>query len=63
MGREKVRTTRLRIGKNRTVGPCAQSRVPRAIATGGTLSNDRRESVAHFERPAKQELALRDTEP
>ena len=50
-------------GLVRTVGPCAQSRVPRAIATArDALSNDRRESAARFERPAKQALALA-TEP
>ena len=46
----------------RTVGPCAQRRValmPRAIATArDALSNDRRESAARFERPAKQALVL-----
>ena len=45
----------------RTVGPCAQRRValmPRAIATArDALSNDRRESAARFEKPAKQALA------
>ena len=45
-----------------TVGPCAQRRValmPRAIATArDALLNDRRESAACFERPAKQALAL-----
>ena len=50
----------------RTVGPCAQRRValmPRAITTAkDALSNNRRESAAHFERPAKQALALA-TEP
>ena len=46
-------------GLVRTVGPCAQSRVPQAIATArDALSNDRRKSTAHFERPAKQVLAL-----
>ena len=53
-------------GLVRTVGPCAQRRValmPRAIATArDALSNDRRESAARFERPAKQALALA-TEP
>ena len=48
------------------VGPCAQRRValmPRTIATArDALSNDRRESAAPFERPAKQALALA-TEP
>ena len=48
-------------GLVRTVGPCAQRRValmPRAIATAReALSNDRCESAAHFERPAKQALA------
>ena len=34
--------------------------MPRAIASSArdTLSNDRRESAARFERPAKQALAL-----
>ena len=46
-------------GLVRTVGPCAQSRVPRAIATArDALSNDQRESAMRFERPAKQALAL-----
>ena len=37
--------------------------MPRAIATArDTMSNDRRESAARFERPAKQALALA-TEP
>ena len=54
-------------GLVRTVGPCAQRRValmPWAIATArDALSiNDRRESAARFERPAKQTLALA-TEP
>ena len=53
-------------GLVRTVGPCAQRRValmPRAIATArDALSNDRHESAARFERPAKQTLALA-TEP
>ena len=53
-------------GLVRTVGPCAQRRValmPRAIATArDASSNDRRESDTHFERPAKQALALA-TEP
>ena len=58
VGREKVRTTRLRI-----VGPYAQSGVPRAIATArDALSNDGRKSTTRFERPAKQALAL-TTEP
>ena len=56
-GQREVRTTRLRIG--RAVGPCAQSRVPRAIATArDALSNDWCESAVRFERPAKQALAL-----
>ena len=43
----------------RTVGPCAQSRVPRAIATArDALLNDWHESAARFERPVKQALAL-----
>ena len=49
-------------GLVRTVGPCAQRRValmPRAIAIArDALSNDRCESAACFERPAKQVLAL-----
>ena len=53
-------------GLVRTVWPCAQRRValmPWAIATArDALSNDRRESAARFERPAKQALALA-TEP
>ena len=47
-------------GLVRTIGPCAQRRVPRAVATA--LSNSRRENAARFERPAKQALALA-TEP
>ena len=53
-------------GLVRTVGPCAQRRealMPRAIDTArDALSNDRRESAARFEKPAKQALALA-TEP
>ena len=53
-------------GLVRTVGPCAQRRValmPRAIATArDALLNDRCESAARFEKPAKQALALA-TEP
>ena len=53
-------------GLVRTVGSCAQRRValmPRAIATArDALSNDRRESAARFEKPAKQALTLA-TEP
>ena len=53
-------------GLVRTVGPCAQRRValmPQAIATArDALLNDRRESTAPFERPAKQVLELA-TEP
>ena len=46
-------------GLVRTVGPCAQSRMPWVIATArDALLNDRHESTAHFERPAKQALAL-----
>ena len=41
-------------GLVRIVGPCAQSRVPRAIATArDALSKDRHESTARSERPAK----------
>ena len=48
-------------GLIRTVGPCAQRKVallmPWAIATArDALSNDRCESTARFERPAKQAL-------
>ena len=53
-------------GLVRTVGPCAQRRVTlmhQAIATArDALSNNRRESAAHFKKPAKQVLALA-TEP
>ena len=53
-------------GLVRTVRPCAQRRValmPRAIATArDALLNDRHESAARFEKPAKQALALA-TEP
>ena len=57
MGREK--SALLGSGLVRAVGPCAQSRVPRAIATArNALSNDRHENAARFERPAKQALAL-----
>ena len=46
-----------------TVGLCAQSRVPWAIATArDALLNDQRESTVCFERCAKQTLALA-TEP
>ena len=48
-------------GLVRTVGLCAQIRLalmPRAIATArDALSNDRHESIACFERLAKQALA------
>ena len=52
-------------GLVRTVGPCAHSRVPRAIATArarDALLNDWCKSTAHFKRPIKQALALA-TEP
>ena len=50
-------------GLVRTVGPCAQSRVPQAIAIArDVLSNDRRKSAARFKRPAKQVPAVA-TEP
>ena len=50
-------------GLVRTVGPCAQRRVTRAVAAAkDPLSNDQCESLARFERPAKQALALA-TEP
>ena len=52
-------------GLVKTVGPCAQRRValmPRLQPSKDALSNDRRESAARFERPAKQALALA-TEP
>ena len=49
-------------GLVKTVGPCAQRSValmPRAITTArDALSNDRHESAARFEKPAKQTLAL-----
>ena len=46
-------------GLVKTVGPCAQSKAPRVIATArDALSNDQHESAARFERPAKQVLAL-----
>ena len=49
-------------GLVRIVGLCAQRRValmPRAIATArDALLNDRHESAARFEKPAKQVLAL-----
>ena len=47
------------LGLVRTVGPCAQNRVPRAIATArDALLNNRRKSAARFERPDKQALVL-----
>ena len=49
-------------GLVRTVGPYAQRRValmPRAIATArDALSNDWRESAAHFEKPAGEVCSL-----
>ena len=46
-------------GLVRTVGPCAQRRVPWAIAIArDALLNDQRKSAARFEMPAKQALAL-----
>ena len=51
-------------GLVRTVGPCAQRRVAlNAMELArDALSNDWHKSVAHFERPAEQVLALA-TEP
>ena len=61
-GGEKVCTTRLRIGQNCRVMYTKKSGfklMPRAIATArDALLNDRRESTAPFERPAKQVLEL-----
>ena len=58
---EKVCTTRLRIGQNcRAV--CTKKSGLNASGHRDALSNDRRESAARFERPAKQALALA-TEP
>ena len=46
-------------GLVRTVGQCAQTRVPRPIATArDALWNDWCESATPFERPVKQALAL-----
>ena len=54
-------TTRLRIGQNcRAV--CTKKSGLNASGHRDALSNDRRESAARFERPAKQALALA-TEP
>ena len=47
-------------GLVRTVGSCAQRRVPQAARDA--LSNDRHKSATRFERPAEQALALA-TEP
>ena len=56
-GRREVRTTRLRIGQNcRAV--CTKKSGLNASGHRDALSNDRRESAARFERPAKQALAL-----
>ena len=50
-------------GLVRTIGPCAQTLMPRTIATAkDALLNDQHKSAAHFKRPAKQALALA-TEP
>ena len=66
MGEEKVLTTRLRIGQNCRAVCTKKSGLNASghmIATSrDVLSNDRRESAAHFERPAEQALALA-TEP
>ena len=50
-------------GLVRTVGPCAQRRVARALAAASdALSNDWRKSTTCFERPAELALVLA-TEP
>ena len=50
-------------GLVRTVGSCAQRRMPQAIARGrDALSNDRRKSAVRFEMTAEQALMLA-TEP
>ena len=50
-------------GLVRIVGPCAQRRVPQAMARArDALLNNRCESAVLFERPAEQALALA-TEP
>ena len=60
-GRREVRTTRLRIGQNcRAV--CTKKSGLNASGHRDALSNDRRESAARFDRPAKQALVLA-TEP
>ena len=60
-GRREVCTTRLRIGQNcRAV--CTKKSGLNASGHRDALSNDRRESAARFERPAKHALALA-TEP
>ena len=60
-GRREVSVTRLRIGQNcRAV--CTKKSGLNASGHRDTLSNDRRESAARFERPDKQALALA-TEP
>ena len=60
-GQREISTTRLRIGQNcRAV--CTKKSGLNASGHRDALSNDRRESAAHFERPAKQALALA-TEP
>ena len=60
-GGEKVRTTKLRIGQNCRAVSTKKSGLS-ALGHGDALSNDRCESTACLERPAKQALALA-TEP
>ena len=53
-GRREVSATRLRIGQNcRAV--CTKKSCLNALGHRDVLSNDRHESAAHFERPAKQD--------
>ena len=59
--RRKVRTTRIRIGQN-CKAVCTKKSGLNASGHRDTLSNNRCESAARFERPAKQALALA-TEP
>ena len=60
-GQREVSATRLRIGQNcRAV--CTKKSGLNASGLRDALLNDRRENAAHFERPAKQVLALA-TEP
>ena len=57
--RVKRKSTLQGSGLVRTVGPCAQRRMPQAIELArDALSNDQHESTTCFERPAEQALAL-----